>query len=180
MKYMVIVLFILIFHKSAFADEMRLSMNRVGPIWIGMNVGDVYKIFNKTYGKKVIYPNDSNFNSSCDYYNPFYEANGLSFMLNNGNVARIDIDFNVNYNDYKIKFITLSGIKIGDRVDKIKRKFGNIVEDIADHYDGPDIRNLIVKSSDKKYAIRFDVDKEKIIKIYSGLSSHIYLIEGCS
>ena len=73
---------------------------------------------------------------------------------------------------------TTDGIQVGDLEAAVRTKFGSSVK-IEPHKYIDDGHYLTIRSSDRKYGIRFETEKGKITSFYAGLFSAIQYVEGC-
>ena len=148
----------------AIASDIKLTMNSYGPVKIGMTADEAFKkLLSSGQAKKP------NVGAYCDYY---HATPGVSFMLNNKKIVRIEISSK--------EAVTPSGIRVGDSISKLKKTFGSRLDDQPHHYDGPEARTIKLFSKDRKIAMRFEVYENKILEIYSGYEHSIHYVEGCS
>ncbi len=146
------------------ASDVWLTMNSYGPVKIGMTVDEAY-----TSLRSLGQVQEPDVSEGCDYY---YPMAGLSFMLDNNRIVRIETSSN--------EAVTPSGIRVGDSLSKLNKTFGNRLDDQPHHYEGPEARTIKLFSKDRSIAMRFEVFKGHIVEIYSGYEHSIHYVEGCA
>lgn len=146
------------------ASDFLLTMNSYGPVKIGMEASDAY-----TRLRALMPVNEPQAASGCTYY---YASDGLSFMLDDDRVVRIETSLN--------QVITPSGVRVGDSLSKLKNTFGDRLDGQPNHYQGPESRTIKLFSKDRSLAMRFEVVKNRIVEIYSGYEHAIHYVEGCA
>ena len=70
----------------ALASDFQLTMNNYGPVKIGMTADEAY-----TNLRSLAQVKEPNVSAGCDYY---YPMAGLSFMLDNKRIVRIETSSN--------------------------------------------------------------------------------------
>lgn len=146
------------------ASDIWLTMNRYGPVKIGMSADEAY-----AHLRSLAQVEKPSVNEGCDYYSPMA---GLSFMLDNQKIVRIETSSS--------KAVTPSGIRVGDRLAKLKATFGHRLDDQPHHYEGPQSRSIKLFSKDRSIAMRFEVREGRIVEIYAGYEHAIHFVEGCA
>jgi len=143
-------------------------MNSYGPVRIGMPVTAVHAEL-KALGRKNL-PSPANVaKTGCDYY---AASESLQFMIQDGRVVRIETS--------EKNVVTPSGIRIGDPIAKVRKVFRDRLSDTQQHYSDDALdRTLIVFSSDRKLAMRFEASAA-VTEIYAGNEDSIHYVEGCS
>lgn len=161
--YRVLILGLILFNYS-FASDTLLTMNSYGPVKIGMTSNQAY-----TSLSSLGQVNKAKLSSGCSYYNA---SEGVSFMLDNNKIVRIEISIK--------EALTPSGIRVGDSLEKLKKTFLNGLLDEPHHYLGAKARTVKLFSKNGKIAMRFEVYDNHIAEIYSGYEHSIHFVEGCS
>jgi hypothetical protein len=104
----------------------------------------------------------------CFYVNPKKHPH-LNFMIENGRVARVDVD------DPGVS--TSARIQVGDSETHAKQVYGSRLKVEPHHY--TDGHYLTARSSDGHNGIRFETDQGKITMFYAGRYEAIQYVEGC-
>jgi hypothetical protein len=108
-------------------------------------------------------------NEGCDYMHVEHDM-GISFMIFDGRVARIDID--------DAHHATLSGVRIGDRESRVKSVYaGRFVE--SPHTYIEEGHYFTVKSRDSRYALVIETNGERVTYMRSGKRPEAEWVERC-
>ncbi|KAA1292800.1 hypothetical protein C4X99_04290 [Leptospira interrogans serovar Geyaweera] len=154
-------------------DKYKIHIRGVGKILIGMSVADIEKVT----GQQLKLEEDSLAEQNCAFYDFKNSTLGLSFMFtgpakNNMKLARIYL--------YKSAIETISGIKIGDSLAKLKGTYKEKLEETRGHYTNYlEYTYRPVDKSDKNYGIIFETDNRNITSISVGKYPELSLVEGC-
>jgi hypothetical protein len=108
---------------------------------------------------------------SCEYTTPEVGDAGVSYMLINRHLARIDIS--------EPNIFTLSGAHVGSSKDSVLGLYGGRVVVSPHAYTAPEGEYLTMLSPDSKNGIRFETDQGKVTVYYLGTAEAIQYIEGC-
>ena len=120
--------------------------------------------------KLVADPAEARESPECYYANvPALE--GVSLMVYNGRIARVDVD--------ALGVRTLSGVGIGDTEARVRRIYGASVETAPHKYGGVGDYYLTVRSADRRFAVRFETYQGAVTRFYAGAAGEIELVEGC-
>lgn len=147
---------------TAMAAETELTMERYGPVQIGMNVTEAYAELKQLKGKGVANPKDVA-PEGCDYYRPFA---GLAFLTQGRAIIRIETSDS--------EAVTPFDIRVGDPVAKVRARFGQRLKEDPLHPG-----TLTVQSLDGKTAMRFEAG-EQVKEIYAGYKHAISRSKSCS
>ena len=147
---------------TAMAAEVQLTMERYGPVQIGMTVTDAYAELKQLKGKAVANPKEVA-KEGCDYYRPFA---GLAFMTQGAAIVRIETTDS--------EAVTPFDIRVGDPTSKVRARFGQRLKEDAQRPG-----TLIVLSLDGKTAMRFE-GGEQVKEILAGYKYAINHSKSCS
>lgn len=152
-------------------NKSKLAINGIGSIKVGMSVAEA----SKASGIKLVA--GSTDNSSCTYVRPQGAPKGISFMVTNGRIARVDV-----YDNKSIT--TLSGAKIGDTEARIKALYPGQIK-VTPHeytgYMGGHYLTFVPKDqSDLGYRVVFETDGKRVVNFRSGKLPEVEYVEGCS
>ena len=106
----------------------------------------------------------------CTFVKPQHGPNGISFMVTDGKIARVDVENSFTK--------TEEGARVGDSEATIKRLYAGRVRVtphayVEGHY-------LTIVAPDRKYAIVFETDGKKVTQYRAGRRVAVRYIEGCS
>jgi len=144
------------------AAEIQLTMERYGPVQIGMTVNEAYAELKQLKGKGIATPKEVA-KEGCDYYRPFA---GLAFLTQGATIVRIETS--------DAEAVTPFDVRVGDPVAKVRARFGQRLKEDAQHPG-----TLIVLSLDGKTAMRFEAG-EQVKEILAGYKYAINHNKGCS
>lgn len=149
------------------ADNWQVCPNGVGPVKVGMKLSELKTEQHLSYSIEWAQDSDQ---KTCFYAN-LHGQSGISLMILNGRVARVDIDNRDTQ--------TVEGIHNGDSEAHALRVYGKRMKVSPHAYTGPEGHYLTVPTPDGRYGIRFETDEGKIVRYYSGRADAISYIEGC-
>ncbi len=143
-----------------------ITMSGFGHARIGMTVPEL----ERALGRKIDPPKDEE-EVRCRYVEPEEIFEGVSFMLLQGRLARIDI------NSQSIR--TLSGARVGDSQASVLSLYGRKLTVSPHKYAAPEGSYLTMFSRDSKYGIRFETDGPNVSGYYVGTAEAVQYVEGC-
>ena len=149
------------------ADNWEFLPDGVGPIKVGMKLSELKADLHLSYSIEWAQDSDQ---KTC-FYASLHSHSGISLMILNGRVARVDIDNRDTQ--------TLEGIHNGDSERHALSVYGKRIKVTPHAYTGPEGHYLTVRAPDGRYGIRFETDKGTIVRFYSGRVDAISYIEGC-
>jgi hypothetical protein len=164
-KIIPVLILILVIQIGAYAQtsSFRISGNGFGPVKTGMTRIQV----GKALGAKM-FSLDGDPPSGCKYYKARRGFAGISFMISEGSMARVDTTSRA--------YRTAEGARVGDTEARIKRLYrGRVKIEPHKYIDG---HYLIV--GDTKRAIIFETDGKKVLMIRAGRYPEAEWVEGCS
>ncbi len=147
------------------ARQNVVTYNSFGGVKIGMTVSKASKAF----GTRLV--RDAGYEGGCYYVSPSRGFKGVSFMVNDGSIARIDIDGK--------GYATDKGAKVGDTEARIKSLYKGMVK-VSEHPYLDSGHYLEVKFDGGNYSIIFETDGKRVTRFRAGRSEEVGYIEGCS
>ena len=147
-----------------------LVINGIGPIRVGMTLQEAANATGLPMATRGLYGRDE-----CEYYEAIGSPNGISFMVSNSRIVRVDIN--------TAEITTLSGAGIDSSVEEIKALYPGKIEESAHKYvtGGQYLRFVPTDASDQKYRILFETDENgKVTQFRSGFAEEVGYVEGCS
>jgi hypothetical protein len=165
MKYLVYIVAALLPGLSLAAEPWTLSTQGYGPIRHGMTRADAERLMDTPLRTQDNSPLDA----GCDYLYPVKGHKGISFMVLNGRITRV----NVTTKDVA----TRTGARVGDSVAKLHSLFGSSLEIETHKYDASG-KYFYIWESSRKRGEKFEVIGGRVKSIYAGDDS-IDLVEGC-
>ncbi|CAN5559398.1 hypothetical protein BH10ACI1_BH10ACI1_27140 [soil metagenome] len=141
-----------------------VTFKSFGKVEIGMTISKA----SQALGTELV--RGEGYENSCYYVIPKQGFKGVSFMVTNGNVARIDIKSNA--------YATDKGAKIGDTEDKIKSLYRGVSVN-PQEYDEKK-HDMEVFSEDEQYLIIFETDGNRVTGFRVGKVEEVSYVEGCS
>ena len=183
-------------------DRSPLTFKGLGEIRIGMTIGQLKA---RDFASDSMYEGQSRDEyDACHYMFNGRDYPGVSLMINDGRLARIDIDKGRDIAPAKSNGISkptpvptwqsYSGAKIGMSEKEIKAIYGHWLKISGHPYLGEAGSYLRLDSSDGKYAMIFETaakdmgsevlenpDQEKFVTDFrAGLADAVSFIEGCA
>lgn len=149
--------------KNRETSQNVVTFNNFGAVKVGMTVSQASKALG-------ISLNESEKQGDCYYVSPKQDFNNIGFMINNGSVARFDINERV--------YATDRGAKVGDTEDEIKRLYEGMYKVSPHKY--VDGHYITVEMKGGKYAIIFETDGKTVTSFRAGRFPEVGYIEGCS
>ena len=141
----------------------------VYPTGIGaMKIGMTRKQLSTVLHESIKGP-DSSDDKAC-YYTEARSYPGVSLMILNGHLGRIDLS--------EPGTATVEGIQVGNPEARVIAAYGHRVKIAPEAYDSAN-HTLTLHSADGRTGIRFVTDQKKVRLIYAGRADAIEYIEGC-
>lgn len=154
--------------RAKLTPRSKIAINGFGSVDIGMTV----KQASQAAGVDLV-PTDSNPNPDCRYYkmdqNP--EELGVSFLVSNGRIARIDIE------DSRLQ--TVSGARVGDTEKRVQSIYKGQLEVNPAQHNGNYLTFVPQSQRDKNLRLHFITDGTKVTQIYIGKLPEVNYEEGC-
>jgi len=110
----------------------------------------------------------------CHYVSPVEGAEGLSFMVVGGTIARIDV--------FQGDIKTRSGVGIGTREQQVMDSYPGQIEVSSHPYDetGHYLTFVPRDAAERAYRVIFETDGRAVTSFRSGRLPEVQAIEGCS
>ncbi len=149
--------------------QSRLSLHGVGPIRVGMTVDKAREVLGELRGEE----GSANDPGGCYNVSPAKGPTGISFMITEGHVARIDID--------SPAFSTLSGARVGDREKRVIQLYQGRLEISPHKYDekGHYLTFIPRDLDEKNYRLIFETDGKLVTRCRVGKVPEVEYVEGC-
>lgn len=152
---------------ATLSSKMPLTLHGIGPIHIGMKLTDAEKAIGDKLPSEYISED-----KVCGYAAPQRGPKGISFMLNQDRIVRIDIDNRA--------FKTERGARIGDTEERIKALYPGA--SVVGHKYDPEGHYIEVapsNRSDRGYLLLFETDGKRVTTFRSGRTEEVGLVEHC-
>lgn len=151
---------------ASVTDQSPVFFEGIGPIRVGMTVSEA----SQAIGKPLVIASNRGESEGCYYVEPRGGPKGVSFMVINGHIARVDI--------FDGKFTTERGARIGDSEERIKSLYKWQVEVTGHKYDEHG-HYLIISRGTDKYRIVFETDGKRVTNFRAGKLPEVKYVEGC-
>jgi hypothetical protein len=155
---------------SAHAQGARIpryvaSYDSFGPVKVGMRISEA----SKALGVPLVRGQGQE--EACYYVTPWTGLEGVSFMVTQGRIARVDIEAK--------SYRTERGARIGDTESRVKRLYKGRVR-VSPHKYVDWAHYLIVESRGGKFMIVFETDGKRVTSYRVGKNPEAGYVEGCS
>jgi hypothetical protein len=154
------------------AGEMRpdsiasVTVHGVGPLRVGMTLAEA----RKALGGALVIPRGAD-TLGCDYVTWRGGPRGLHVMIDEGRIARVDVD--------STSLATAAGARVGDSEERIRRLYPGRVAVTPHKYE--DGHYLTVNAAgDSSFAIVFETAKGRVTRYRAGRRPAVEYVEGCS
>lgn len=144
----------------------RLRMDGFGPIKMGMTQQQVHGVVGVSVVEETISPDEG-----CWYLLGQKHLKGVSFMIIDGRVSRIEVD--------TPQFLTLNGAGVGTTEEQLKQLYGSHLQMDPHKYLDDSGHYLTQRSSDGLYGVRFETKDKTVFRFYAGPWEHLRYVEGC-
>jgi hypothetical protein len=151
-------------------EASQVGTNGLGPVLVGMTVAQAEKASGRKFDTDKAGPDGQ----ACLYSKP-QGLSGVSFMVINGKIARVDV-----WNNRQIT--TFRGAKIGDSEARIKQLYGNQIKVERHEYrrNGHYLVFVPKDKADQNFRVVFETDGQKVTQFRSGRLPEVEYIEGCA
>jgi hypothetical protein len=161
----------------AFASDgngWRLHSNGLGPIAVGMTIGEASKVSEVRFEQSGSPPEPATF---CTYYRGGLAGQVIAMRVIEDRIDRIEVSDS--------SFATLSGVKVGDSIEHVQRVYGRALSVEPHHYLADQGVVLMVLgpygSGETGTGVAFTASSDKgVTAIWVGRYSGIRESEGCS
>lgn len=151
-------------------DQWKLSIYGVGPIQVGMSIAAAERAAEITLAGEL----DPEISETCYYVTPVGDLSGLSFMVIDGQIARIEVTS-------PSRITTLSGARIGSSVEALQDLWPERLQEADDLViDGDAVAFVPRDEADQEYRVVFELDADGLVTtMRSGLLPAVGFVEGC-
>lgn len=146
-----------------------------GPVRVGMRGDEAERLL------APIVPGQVMDGSTCRYLNPEGAPRGVSFMVNEGTVARVDVGPLDLGDEVPVAELprTAAGVGVGSTQAQVQAAYGARMRTEPHHY--TDGRYLIVPDGDTTRQIIFETDAQgRVTYVRAGRLPEVGWVEGCS
>jgi hypothetical protein len=150
---------------AAAPSDSPVTLQGIGPLRIGLSLAEIRRRFGAVseYGPHP--------DGDCEYFRaPAFP--GVSMMVQEGRVVRIDID--------DPRYRTRSGAHVGMSERRIRAIYGRQMVVEEHPYTHPQGKYLVYEARSEPYSMIFETDNGRAISFRVGLADYVSLIEGCS
>jgi len=155
---------------AALSQDSRLTLTSLGPIELGMTLDAAAQAANLRFVQEASGGEDY----GCLYFRPQGGPDGVSLMVIDGTIARIDLDSE--------QIATLSGIRIGDSAAAVRRAYGDRLESQPHEYipGGQYLIFVPAEAASQEYRLVFEIDASgRVTRMRNGLAGTALAVEGC-
>jgi hypothetical protein len=149
-------------------SDLALNEDGLGQIQVGMNLSDAANM--------GLLNENPTMRKECDFVFPAVGAgipDGVSVMVVNGKIARIDVDTG--------SVTTEDGAKIGDTEDRLKTIYnGDLQVEPHKYIEGGHYMTVLGDSASAGKAIVFETDGKHVTSFRAGRLPEVKWVEGCS
>ncbi len=153
--------------QSQLTATSKLAIDGIGPIRVGMTIQQA----EASARTQLLSPGSKLDN--CWYVKPQGGPRDLSFMVIDGQIARVDISGNS-------PITTVSGARIGDSEDRIKSLYAVRITPHEYVRGGHYLTFVPNDTSDQQYRMVFETDGNRVKLIRSGRLPEVEYVEGCA
>jgi len=150
---------------QARAETSAISPLGIGSLRIGMTVAEA--------SAAVAGFTPPSQTQECAYATAASLPSGLKIMVENGRIARIDVDTNA--------IPTIEGARVGDTVPRILALYGQRVSTSPNHYTSePDLTIRSASPGDTIHEIVFETLRGRVVRYRAGQRPQVRYMEGCA
>ena len=147
------------------SDDWKVSLRRIGPVWFGMDIAEARRVLEDSLQYEPP--------TGCDYVFPTTAPDGISFMVSDGRIVRVDVD--------GPGVSTISGAQVGDSETRLLGLYSGRLEVEPHKYiDGKYLIFVPRDSADADYRVVFETDGNQVIRYRAGLLPEVLWVEGCA
>lgn len=158
------------FAQVTLTEESQVGTNGIGSVLIGQTISEAVKA--SGLNMKQVYGGDPKY---CTYFKPVGGLDGVSFMVSNYRIVRVDID--------NPRVTTFRGAKIGDSEERIKYLYQEQIH-VQKHpyirFGGHYLVFIPRDQEDSNYRVIFETDGQKVLRYRAGKLPEVEYIEGCN
>ena len=147
------------------AGKWQVTAAGIGDVKAGMSLDEANVILGGTLSIPARL-------EECDYVRPKSTPKHLAFMVEKGEISRVEVQEGSD-------IATVAGARIGDSEDRIKSLYAGQVESRPAKY-GSGHTLVVTPKNDGSNRIVFETDGKKVLKYRSGRLPAVEYVEGCS
>lgn len=152
--------------RAAQAPAATLGPDGYGPVKIGWSLAELNAALKQKL--KPAYE----INESCDYVTPAGLPPGMSLMVENDTIVRIDVD--------SAGVRTADGAGVGDDEASVLKRYAGRVTIMPHKYGGADDHYLVVSfTGDTLSQVIFETEGKKVTRFRAGRRPAVEYVEGC-
>jgi|SRR5580698_9626332 hypothetical protein len=149
---------------SSFANERWvIREDGMGPLKVGMSLTELKTVLHQELSE------EESGSENCFYLHARGHAH-LALMIEDGRLSRIDVD--------APGIATSTGIQVGDSEQHLRQVYGAKLR-VTEHKYIDTGHYFTARSPDRRYGVRFETDKGKVLTFYAGRYESIQYVEGC-
>ena len=149
------------------SSRWTVDFGGLGPVRAGMTLAQLSEVAGEAVRPKY------EFNEECDFVSPKFLPKGVSIMVLQDSVARVDIN--------ETGVLTKEGAGVGDTETRVLQLYGSRARVEPHHYTGPTGHYVIVQQPDDTlHRIIFETDGTKVLVYRAGRGPGVDYVEGCA
>ncbi len=150
--------------RPGLTETTPVELRGVGPVRIGMSLAEA----SAAAGTPIVAKQGLR---NCAFADPEGGPRGLSFMVIDGRIARIDVGG---------ALATVAGVRVGDTEEQVQAAYGRQLEVTERLYVPGHYLMLIATGADRGYGAVFSTDGARVTSFTSGRWPEVAEPEGCS
>lgn len=158
------------FAQVTLTEESQVGTNGIGSVLVGQTIDEAVRA--SGLNMKQIYGGNPKY---CTYFKPVGGLDGVSFMVSDYRIVRVDID--------NPRVTTFRGAKIGDSEERIKYLYQGQIQ-VQKHpynrFGGHYLVFIPRDEEDSNYRVIFETDGQKVVRYRAGRLPEVGYIEGCA
>lgn len=148
-------------------ESSKVGINGIGAILVGQTIAEA----SQAAGIRIKFNGGDP--KTCAYYSPQRGLEGVSFLVAENRIARVDVN--------NPRITTLRGAKIGDTEARIKSLYpGQIRVEPHAYVKGHYLVFVPKDPKDKNYRVVFETNGQRVQRYRAGKLPEVDYIEGCS
>ena len=156
-------------HDSAATTAMTVTPDGIGPVRAGMAPREA----ESALGAQIVWPNGSDPGRGCAFVTWRGAPAGVHLMVENGTVARVDVD--------SVAVATAEGIRVGSSEAEVRSAYGNRLTTMPHKYE-PKGHYLVVtpaSAADSIFRLVFETDGQRVTRYRAGRLPAVQYVERC-
>jgi len=153
--------------RQPLSEESPLTTEGLGPVLVGTDLEAAERDAEAT-----MIPQDSG-TEGCSYVRPSTLTAGVSFMVVDDEIARVDVDTST--------VATQSGLRVGSTEEDVYEAYGDQIEETENLYDPEEPRLMFVpKDTSDGTRMIFEMSEGVVNRVIAGRQPEVEYPEGCS